>query len=482
MPLPERLPDGAFVVLTHREGVGPPRVAPGSSTEVRTLSLSAARTNEGVAHQLQDVLAYVYDRVTRDRAVNAAIHRAQPPVTLDEAAEVLAVASEGNFVYLVFLLQDLAEDAVPSLDSTALPRGLSAYYQTMWAHMLPHTDAPDRAWDLWARLRRPVLERLAVAAEPVTLEWLGDHTNQPPNDIHRRALDAWARFVPHIDEDPPRWRIIHQSFREFLRSTDDIDVDGAHGAVAGYYLADPQRWDAHEGYALRHLAAHLRAARDHARLLALIDDSAWRAAQIRHDPSQSAYLEDIAQAWALAAELDAKDLRQGRVPALLRREIDCALLTAQLHSVAGAVAPELLVRLIQSGIWTSHATVAAVRLNPDPKDRVAAFAALAPHLPDAQRQAALGNALEAAAAITYPSAREGARLARASPARRPAARRLARRPGRRRRHHRTRGPSRADAHVARGAGTGRPASRCSARRLRSCPRYTCLSDPRRGAS
>jgi hypothetical protein len=155
LPLPDQLPTGAFVVVTHRPGGYPPVVAAGATTAIETVPITATGPNESTGHQAADITRYLRERATRDHAVIAAIRRAQPPVTADEFVELLADASEANFMYLGYALEDLVKEPTPSLDAAALPRGLTAYYQTMWDHMRPAADAPDSTWELWDRLRLP---------------------------------------------------------------------------------------------------------------------------------------------------------------------------------------------------------------------------------------------------------------------------------------------------------------------------------------
>src|SRR5262249_46971801 len=157
----------------------------------------------------------------------------------------------------------------------------------------------DGDWAVWTRLRLPLVERLAVAGEPVPLEWLADHVGQPANEIKLRALNAWSRFLA-VSDQPARWRIVHQSFREFLSETNALDLAGAHRAIARWYLEDQRRWTAHERYAARHLTEHLARGDASDELLTLVDRAEWRASQLAVDPTGSSYLTDVALAWDAA--------------------------------------------------------------------------------------------------------------------------------------------------------------------------------------
>ncbi|HYB30612.1 MAG TPA: hypothetical protein VEF89_28700 [Solirubrobacteraceae bacterium] len=181
-------------------------------------------------------------------------------------------------MYLDYLLADMVDQRTLTLDLTKLPQGLTGYYHQMWRLIQAEDEGNGHTWD---HLHLPVLQHLAVAGEPVSAAWLADHLATPKREINR-VLRRWQRFLQQRTPDSAessaaRWRIIHQSFGDFLRQTDEVELPAAHRAVADYYLANTDRWTAHDGYALRHLAGHLRAADDRGRLFNLVDDSRWRS-------------------------------------------------------------------------------------------------------------------------------------------------------------------------------------------------------------
>jgi hypothetical protein len=79
----------------------------------------------------------------------------------------IATLSEGNFMYLVYVLRDivrgrLTKDTVGAID--ALPRGLKRYYLRHWWDM--KAADPDR----FTTYQRPVLCFLAISRELVTVD------------------------------------------------------------------------------------------------------------------------------------------------------------------------------------------------------------------------------------------------------------------------------------------------------------------------
>ena len=281
MPLPDQLPPRAFVLLTHREGVGSPLVAPGADTVVETLSLSAAVADDGRRRQRDDVKAYVHHRVTRDASRRRG-YRTRSAACLARRCRRGLGHRQRRQLHLSRIRAQgpRRRPGARTCHHGSPSRSGPAYYQTMWKRMRPDANASDSSWELWDRLRLPVLKHLAVAAEAVTLQWLADHTGQASTDIRRRVLDAWPRFLAHVDQQPRRWHIVHQSFRDFLRSTDEVDVDGSARHRRRLLPRRPQALERHDGYALRHLTMHLRVAGKPSHLFELIEDRAWRTAQL----------------------------------------------------------------------------------------------------------------------------------------------------------------------------------------------------------
>ena len=127
--------------------------------------------------------------------------------------------SEGNFMYLVYVLPEIVAGRL-SRQTTgeigSLPRGLSGYYRRHWRDM---KDADPRRFQA---LQRPVLCFLATSREPVTIAQLMEWTNLEPGDI-KNVIADWREFLNEdTDNQPPRYRIYHHSFAEFLDAEESL--------------------------------------------------------------------------------------------------------------------------------------------------------------------------------------------------------------------------------------------------------------------
>jgi len=238
--LPPDLPDGVYVVVTRRAG----QLITGPNTPLMRYTMHPDATQ-----QIDDIRTFILRRLEADPRI------ADNSATREDAVARLVAASEGNFMYVSFVLADLAardSGALPA-DLTNLPVGLTGYYQQFWDQMAP---AAGQSWADWDDLFRPILERLAVAREPVTAEWLSRQVGRSAFEVQQRVLNPWTRVLGHSQVgDRREWRLVHRSFADFL--DDKLDLAGAHRAIASYYCATWGPFEEWDDYGLRHTPAHL---------------------------------------------------------------------------------------------------------------------------------------------------------------------------------------------------------------------------------
>jgi hypothetical protein len=312
--LPSRLPTGVYVVVTRR--TGRLLTSPGTPLQEYTLRWDDPR-------QTADLAAFIRDRVDRDRRIAGALAGGQPPMSREDLVTRLVAAGEGNFMYVSYVLADIAErePEAPPLDLDDLPPGLEGWYDQFWQRMSA-SQAQD--WDLWAGLYQPVVERLAVAREAVTADWLGAQVGRPAGEVRARVLEPWARVLSHGRRDG--WRLVHRTFGEYLERR--LDLRDAHRKVAEFYVG--QRWgqfDQWDAYGLRHVATHLAEAADRAggqerhdlvaQLARLVTERAFQKAHLAKLRDPTLLRRDLGLAHRLAAKDDHPDATFLLVPVAL---------------------------------------------------------------------------------------------------------------------------------------------------------------------
>jgi hypothetical protein len=221
--LPAVLPRGVFFVVTTRD------------EHDRRLDVERETTiwiREEDPGNSADIVRYVEAFIAEHEGVMKQRMAAWGVAKGDLVAQ-LVERSEGNFMYLVHVLADIAQgrlDADASRDLHALPHGLQGYYRRHWRHM--RAAAPER----FEQRQRPVLSVLAVSREPVGLSQLCEWTGLPAGHV-RAVLDEWQEFLNEVDRPAGgrAYRLYHRSFGEFLEA--EASLRAYHERIAETALA-----------------------------------------------------------------------------------------------------------------------------------------------------------------------------------------------------------------------------------------------------
>jgi hypothetical protein len=214
--LPPDLPPNVYFVVSTRETADP---------ELFVRSRRDIPLRDDDPRNIEDIRAYL------------AIHADSLPGT---AVDELLGKSDGNFMYVVHILRDIASGALTMEtvdDVRRLPHGLKAYYQRHWREM--RSGDPER----FGRYQEPVLCLLATAREPVAaerlVEWTGRFWQERGWDTRqltafavRDVLTEWEQFL-HVDDR--HYRIYHASFADFL--ADEVGLAGYHETIGMVMLA-----------------------------------------------------------------------------------------------------------------------------------------------------------------------------------------------------------------------------------------------------
>jgi hypothetical protein len=214
--LPETLPDGVYVVVTSR-----PQPQYGISAQrVRPIEL-----DERDARNTADLHQYVLAFLDQHRA-EMGPRLAAWGLVEDGFASLMGTKSDGNFMYLVLVLEDIRTGRLTarSLDDVRnLPVGLKEYYRRHWATM----QIADR--DRFERYYEPVVCQLGAAFEPVSVDRLARLTDLSPLRV-KEVLDVWFQFLNAEDVGGEwRYRIYHASFQDFLNK--EVGLEKYHRVI-----------------------------------------------------------------------------------------------------------------------------------------------------------------------------------------------------------------------------------------------------------
>ena len=134
-------------------------------------------------------------------------------------------ASEGNFMYVRSVVNDILSGSGVIANLNQLPAGLRAYYERHWERIEQEGGKAD--WP--SRLLYPTLCVLSVAAEPLTAEAIcavlrvGFRELPAGEAAVRAALGLWGQFlVQEPAPGGPAYQIYHKSFQEFLHDKPEV--------------------------------------------------------------------------------------------------------------------------------------------------------------------------------------------------------------------------------------------------------------------
>ncbi|HSK80757.1 MAG TPA: AAA family ATPase, partial [Thermoanaerobaculia bacterium] len=222
--LPAELPDGVFFVVTSRRG-GPPLIYRCADHKIDL--------QKETENNFADVRLFAEKWIGKE-GIQTYIHNQglENEAFVDEIVRL----SEGNFMYLYYVLPEIEKGTYRDLKFTELPAGLESYYEDHWQRMRV-LDRPA-----WEGYKLPVLVALAIAKEPISMDLIADFSGVEKRTQIRAALDEWAAFLhsAEVEEDgtkETRWRLYHDSFHDFIEAKDLVqdelvDLKAAHGKAA----------------------------------------------------------------------------------------------------------------------------------------------------------------------------------------------------------------------------------------------------------
>lgn len=209
--LPTVLPDHVYFLLTRRPYTPSQKrlfVSPG--IPVKELDLRS----EYVDLSREDIKKYIRFSMNDDSCeykdgLNKWIQDRKDNITPSEFVEQIADKSENNFMYLRFVLPDIANGKYDDLNLRELPDGLQQYYQTHWERMGMDTKE--------MRQNAIILYVLVEAGKPISSGTIASITSRDEDEV-LEVLEEWTQFLrrQRIKEEEC-YSMYHKSFTDFLR-------------------------------------------------------------------------------------------------------------------------------------------------------------------------------------------------------------------------------------------------------------------------
>ena len=224
--LPTFPPEGVYFVATTRDV---PERMPRIECKQSELRIEAdSSSNE------EDVKDFLRSVTKRPEIHEFIIQRR---INEEEFTNFMLLKSEGNFIYLHYVLPKIANGAYNNLELDKIPAGLKNYYEDHWKRIRSQEGSD------WFDYGLPVIIALAVAYEPISIEIIAYFTKIKKMSRIRGTLSEWNQFLykEEVEVDSTLatcYRLYHQSFFDFIAAKEEIidervDLKAMHDQVAG---------------------------------------------------------------------------------------------------------------------------------------------------------------------------------------------------------------------------------------------------------
>jgi DNA polymerase III delta prime subunit len=205
LSLPVELPEGCFVLLTQRNVDLPLRIE---------CPQHASYLDQKSAANLHDLETFLINQTKKEGIIR---YMEKQRLTPARFTAILQDRSEGNFMYLNYVLPEIESGRWTETDWENLPIGLRNYYESHWQLL---RDADQAAWFGY---KLPILRALATSPGPLPIALLAERLSNISIDIVRDVIQRdWRQFLESVElpvgsATTIGWRLYHSSFADFLK-------------------------------------------------------------------------------------------------------------------------------------------------------------------------------------------------------------------------------------------------------------------------
>lgn len=226
--LPTSLPKGIYILATSRRTELPLRI----ECEHQDLLIE-----QDSKMNIADIRAYVEGKSARP-GIEAYISAQE--IDRELFVEHLVDKSQGNFMYLRYVLPEIERGIYKDLALDTVPAGLENYYEDHWRRMRGDNE------QAWLEYKLPVVIALTIVKEPVSIDRLAVYSKVKEKSKIYTVLHEWQQFlyerkVEYEGGLQKRWRVYHDSFREFIAAKDEVEGEHVILKEAHLLIAEAMR-------------------------------------------------------------------------------------------------------------------------------------------------------------------------------------------------------------------------------------------------
>lgn len=223
--LPITLPANVYVIVTMRDDE---RIMPRVDCERDELRIRSESSDN-----LTDVADFIQAWTVRS-GIQAyiAAQRIEP----QQFVAMMVKKSEGNFMYLRYVMPEIARGTYKDRELAAIPSGLQNYYEDHWRRMRGQDEGT------WFDYKLPVIVALTAAREPVSIDLIKMFSKVDRTSRIQNVLQEWEPFlyeeeVEYEGARQRRYRLYHASFFDFIAAKQEVegervDLKAAHGQIS----------------------------------------------------------------------------------------------------------------------------------------------------------------------------------------------------------------------------------------------------------
>jgi lambda repressor-like predicted transcriptional regulator len=212
--LPTILPESIYFLLTRRpynQNEKRLNVSPSVPTQELDLRDYAERSS-------QDVKEYIWLLINdAEYKQGLSLWIEKQNLSNPDFVEEVATKSENNFMYLRCVLPAISDGFYDKKPLDELPVGLQGYYENHW-QLMGMTTKP------LPKNKIKIVYVMCALGRAASREMIAKYSKQKELTV-QEVLDGWAQFLQKQEnEQPPRYRFYHESFRDFLHRQDIVQA------------------------------------------------------------------------------------------------------------------------------------------------------------------------------------------------------------------------------------------------------------------
>ncbi len=208
--LPTTLPDNVYIITTMRQD---------SQTKLNMLCESENITIEPYSESnTSDISQYISLKTNNNKKIQQFISLQK--IDIDYFTNYMIEKSEGNFIYLHYILSDIENGIYDDLGFKKIPKGLQQYYEQHWQIMRGKDESS------WFEYKLPVLVALTVTKRPISVNLISKFSKVEQLSRITQVLTEWKQFLYEEDNtyniQDKKYRLYHDNFHDFITSKDQV--------------------------------------------------------------------------------------------------------------------------------------------------------------------------------------------------------------------------------------------------------------------